>query len=252
MSFKNKACLITGATSGIGRGIALELASRHANVLLTGRDAARGTGLMNEIRSFGVRAGFISADICDPRTPALLLETALRAYGRIDVLVNNAGMLVNGTALECTDEDWSRLIDVNLSSAFRLSRAILPTMIQQGGGSIVNVASDWALMGARGATAYCVSKAALAQLTRCMALDYAASGIRVNAVCPSDTDTPMLDLALSGPDRSGKIASLAAGIPLGRVARVEEIAKAVAFVASSDASFITGALIPVDGGTSAQ
>jgi NAD(P)-dependent dehydrogenase (short-subunit alcohol dehydrogenase family) len=143
-------------------------------------------------------------------------------------------------------------MEVNVSAAFRLSRAVLPQMLQQGSGSIVNIASDWALMGARGATAYCVSKAALAQLTRCMALDYATAGIRVNAVCPGETDTPMLDLAFPGDDRDCKVRALAASIPLGRVARVEEIARVVAFVASADASFMTGALIPVDGGTSAQ
>jgi NAD(P)-dependent dehydrogenase (short-subunit alcohol dehydrogenase family) len=161
-------------------------------------------------------------------------------------------MLINGTALECSDNDWDRVLDVNLSAAFRLARAVLPEMIARRSGSIVNVASDWALMGAKGAIAYCVSKAALTQLTRCLALDHAQEGVRVNAVCPSDTDTPMLDLAYQGDDRDWKVHTLAATIPMGRVARPEEVAKVVAFVASENASFMTGALIPVDGGTSAQ
>jgi len=252
MLFAGKACIVTGATSGIGRAIALELASQRADLLLIGRNEKRGCEALAELRSLGAAASFMAADVAQPESARAVVESALDAYGRIDVLVNNAGILINGTALDCTDEDWDRVMQVNVSAAFRLSRAVLPQMLQQGSGSIVNIASDWALMGARGATAYCVSKAALAQLTRCMALDYAAAGIRVNAVCPGETDTPMLDLAFPGDDRDRKIQKLAASIPLSRVARVEEIARVVAFVASADASFMTGALIPVDGGTSAQ
>jgi len=251
MSFAGKACIVTGATSGIGRAIALELASRRADLLLIGRDVGRGSQVLAQLRSLGAAASFMAADVAHPDSPREIVETVLGVYGRIDVLVNNAGILINGTVLDCTDEEWNRVLDVNVSGAFRLSRAVLPQMIQQKSGAIVNVASDWALMGARGATAYCVSKAALAQLTRCMALDYANSGIRVNAVCPGDTDTPMLDLACDGADRDCKIRTLAASIPLGRVARSEEIARVVAFVASAEASFMTGALLPVDGGTSA-
>ncbi len=252
MLLTGKVCIVTGATSGIGRAIALELASRRADLLLIGRNERRGLEVLAELRSLGATASFMAADVAQPESARAVVESAAGVYGRIDVLVNNAGMLINGTALDCTDEDWNRVMDVNVSAAFRLSRAVLPQMLQQGCGSIVNIASDWALMGARGATAYCVSKAALAQLTRCMALDYASAGIRVNAVCPSDTDTPMLDLAFPGDDRDRKVRTLAASIPLGRVARVEEIARVVAFIASDHASFMTGALIPVDGGTSAQ
>lgn len=252
MLFAGKACIVTGATSGIGRAIALELASQRADLLLVGRNESRGLEALAELRSLGAAASFMPVDVAQPESARAVIESALGVYGRIDVLVNNAGILINGTALDCTDEDWNRVMEVNLSAAFRLSRAVLPQMLQQGSGSIVNIASDWALMGARGATAYCVSKAALAQLTRCMALDYATAGIRVNAVCPGETDTPMLDLAFPGNDRDRKVRALAASIPLGRVARVEEIARVVAFVASADASFMTGALIPVDGGTSAQ
>jgi meso-butanediol dehydrogenase/(S,S)-butanediol dehydrogenase/diacetyl reductase len=252
MLFAGKACIVTGATSGIGRAIALELASQGADLLLIGRNESRGLEALAELRSLGAAASFMAVDVAQPESARAVIKSALGLYGRIDVLVNNAGILINGTALDCTDEDWNRVMEVNVSAAFRLSRAVLPQMLQQGSGSIVNIASDWALMGARGATAYCVSKAALAQLTRCMALDYATAGIRVNAVCPGETDTPMLDLAFPGDDRDRKVRTLAASIPLGRVARVEEIARVVAFVASADASFMTGALIPVDGGTSAQ
>ncbi|MCT9827734.1 SDR family NAD(P)-dependent oxidoreductase [Pseudomonas veronii] len=252
MSFEHSVCIVTGATSGIGRAVAEELASRGALLVLVGRDLSKGQSLVTALAARGTESIFVAVDLADRKAPALIQMQALERFGRIDVLVNNAGLLINGTALECTDADWDRVLDINLSAAFRLSREILPTFLKQGAGSIVNVASDWALMGAKGATAYCVSKAALAQLTRCMALDYSTQGIRVNAVCPSDTDTPMLDLAYEGDDREWKIQTLAASIPMARVARVEEVAKVVVFVASSDASFMTGALIPVDGGTSAQ
>ena len=251
-SFNTKTCIVTGATSGIGRAIAIELASRGARLVLVGRQDAAARAVQAQLEDLGAEVQVVLADLTDADAPQAVVNAALQRFGQVDVLVNNAGMLVNGTALECTDEQWDRVLDVNLTAAFRLTRAVLPVMLAQGRGSIVNVALDWALMGARRALAYCVSKAALAQMTRCMALDHATSGVRVNAVCPGDTDTPMLDQAYAQHDRAWKEKAQADGIPMGRVARSEEIAKVVAFLASDDASFMTGALVPVDGGTSAQ
>jgi NAD(P)-dependent dehydrogenase (short-subunit alcohol dehydrogenase family) len=252
VSFAGKTCIVTGATSGIGLAIASELGARHANLVLVGRNAARGNEIAVSLREAGTDAAFIAADLVNRLAPEAICAHALSQFGRIDVLINNAGILINGTVLECADHDWERVLDVNVSAAFRLSRAVLPTMLTQHYGSIVNVASDWALMGAKSAVAYCVSKAALTQLTRCMALDHATDGIRVNAVCPGDTDTPMLNLAFPGADREAKVQKLAAAIPMGRVARADEVAKVVVFLASDDASFMTGSLVPIDGGTSAQ
>lgn len=252
INFEGKTCVVTGATSGIGLAIAAKLASRKGNLVIVGRNEARGQEAVDRLSREGAKVVLVTADLADAAAPVLIRERALATFGRIDVLINNAGILINGSVLDCSEADWDRVLDINLSSAFRMSRAILPTMIAQRAGSIVNVASDWALMGAKNATAYCVSKAALAQLTRCMALDFAADGVRVNAICPGDTDTPMLDQAFKDGDHASKMAQLAAGIPLGRVARAEEIAAATAFLASDEASFMTGALMPVDGGTSAQ
>jgi len=249
---EGKVCIVTGATSGIGCAVAREFARQGATLLLTGRNASTGEAFARELAGGSASAAFLAADLGDREAPARIVRGTLDRFGRIDVLVNNAGMLISGTAEECTDADWDRVLDINLSSAFRLSRAVVPVMRAQGAGSIVNIASDWALMGARGATAYAVSKAALAQLTRCMALDYATTGIRVNAVCPGDTDTPMLDQEFAGCERQERMAALASTIPLGRVARADEVARVVAFVASDAASFMTGSLVPVDGGTSAQ
>jgi meso-butanediol dehydrogenase/(S,S)-butanediol dehydrogenase/diacetyl reductase len=247
-----KICLVTGATSGIGAATALEFAARGADVILVGRNAARGEALVERIEAGGRRAMFIEADLADRTAPDRIVESSIRQFGAIDVLVNNAGILINGTVEETSDADWDRVIDINLASAMRMSRAVIHPMRQAKKGAIVNVASDWALMGARGVVAYCVSKAALTQLTRCMALDHVSDGIRVNAVCPGETDTPMLDLAFEGEGRDWKIEKLAATIPMGRIAGADEIAKVIAFLASDDASFMTGALVPIDGGTSAQ
>lgn len=252
MPFSDKTCIVTGATSGIGLAIAQELATLNANLLLIGRNAKKGEELAGSLRKDGVNAVFQVADLTDRSVADQIREHALSHFGQVDVLINNAGILLKGTASVTSDDDWDRVLDINLSAAFRLSRAMVPVMKYRHCGAIVNIASDWALMGARGAVAYCVSKAALAQLTRCMALDHAADGIRVNAVCPGDTDTPMLESAFSDTDRDQRNEILSAGIPLGRIARAGEVAKVVAFLASDDASFMTGSLVPVDGGTSAQ
>lgn len=244
----DKVTIVTGATSGIGAAIARQMASGSHAIVLVGRNREAGLALASALPA----ARFLAEDLMDRTAPARIVAATMDFGGRIDGLVNNAGLLINGTAAQTSDADWDRVMEVNLSAAFRLSRAVLTVMLAQRRGVILNVASDWALMGARGALAYAVSKAALAQMSRCMALDHAQDGIRVNALCPTDTDTPMLDLAYPGGDRAANIATLAATIPMGRVARAEEVAAVAAFLMSGAASFITGSLIPVDGGTSAQ
>jgi NAD(P)-dependent dehydrogenase (short-subunit alcohol dehydrogenase family) len=252
MTLDRPVTIVTGATSGIGAAIAETLCQKGHAVVIVGRSLQAGAALEDRLKTAGGSALFLAEDLSDRTAPDRIAATTQTFGGQIDALVNNAGLLRNGTAPETSDDDWDAVLDLNLSAAFRMSRAVLPQMQAQGQGSILNVASDWAPMGARGAVAPAVSKAALAQMSRCNALDHEQEGIRVNAICPTDTDTPMLDLASSDGDRASKIARLAATIPMGRVARVKEVAAVAAFLLSNEAGFITGSLIPVDGGTSAQ
>jgi NAD(P)-dependent dehydrogenase (short-subunit alcohol dehydrogenase family) len=252
VDLSNRGVIVTGATSGIGAAIARHFAELGANLVLTGRSADRGGAIAKEIEGGGGKAVFLAGDINDRKIPDKLVQLVLKSFGRLDILINNAGILHRGSALECTDEQWDETIATNVTSAFHMSRAALRVMTPQRRGSIVNIASDFASIAGPGAFAYCASKGALAQMTRAMAMDHARDGIRVNAVCPGDTDTPMQDSAFADGDRVAGLARVGETVPLGRVATPLEIAKVVVFVASEDASYITGAMIPVDGGTTAR
>ncbi|OYV25053.1 MAG: short-chain dehydrogenase [Acidocella sp. 20-63-7] len=240
-----KIALITGATAGIGMATARLFAERGASLLLTGRNAAAGHALAAELG-----AEFLAQDIAAPEAAASLVNWVLATHGRLDVLVNNAGVLFNGDVTTCTDTQWDTIMAVNITAVFRLCRAVVPVMAAQKSGVIVNVASDWGLVAANDAVAYGTSKGAIVQLTRSMAADHARQGIRVNAVCPGDTDTAMLR-GEAGLDVENRLAAMAEAIPLGRIGQPRDVAAAIAFLASDDAAFITGAMLPVDGGNSA-
>lgn len=254
MDFSGTAVLVTGGTSGIGAAIARAFGDAGASVLLTGRDAERGGEMAADIVSDGGAAEFMAADVTDKGACGRLVDTALDRFGRLDVLVNNAGIIHSGDTVETTDEQWNETIAVNLTAAFRMSRAAIPAMRKQGGGAIVNIASDWALVGGRRAVAYCASKGGLLMMTKAMALDHAQENIRVNAVCPTEIMTPMLtgEFRADGVSDEEGLAALAETIPMGRVGTPEEVARAVLFLASEQASFVTGVGLPVDGGMTAM
>jgi meso-butanediol dehydrogenase/(S,S)-butanediol dehydrogenase/diacetyl reductase len=245
-----KTMLITGATSGIGAAIAAAAAAAGAKLFLTGRSEARGEAVRE---SCGPDTVFMAADLAAPGASDRLVGAAVAAFGRLDAVVNNAGMIYRGTVATTTDEEWERIVAVNVTGVFTMSRAAVRQMKRQGGGVIVNIGSDWALVGGRNAFAYCATKGAVAQMTRAIAVDHAADNIRINCVCPGDIDTPMLagGIAARGMSQAEGLAFLGRHIPMGRVGRPEEIATAVVFLASDASSYMTGAMLSVDGGNTA-
>jgi len=253
----DRVAIITGATSGIGKATAILFAREGAKVVITGRRRNRGEEVVSEIRALGGVCRFVQADHTDPEACSRVVERILAEFGRIDILFNNAGIVTSGTAETVTEEDWHNTLAINVTAVWRMSRLVIPIMRAQGGGVIVNNGSDWAVVGAQDALPYAASKGAVAQMTKSMALDHAHENIRVNAVCPGDTFVERwLEKGYfeeSDPvTREQALAESAAYIPLKRFADPVEIAKAALFLACDDSSFVTGHLLLVDGGSTAQ
>jgi meso-butanediol dehydrogenase / (S,S)-butanediol dehydrogenase / diacetyl reductase len=253
MKFVGKVALVTGSTTGIGAGCARVFAESGAAVMVSGRDAARGLAVAAEIAAPAARRNS-APPTCVRRVPASALVAAtVAALGGLDILVNNAGILYTANALDTSDEQWLDTMAVNVNALFFMSRAAVRQMRRTGRGAIVNIASEWGLNGEPNHVAYCASKGAVLQITRCMALDHARDNIRVNSVCPGEIHTRMVDeiwrsaAAISSPSCE----ELAAGIPMRRLAQPVEVARCVAFLASDLASYVTGANLPVDGGNDA-
>jgi len=251
-----RVAIITGATSGIGKATALLFAREGADLVITGRRAELGQRVAEECRLKGVRSAFVQADHTRPEDCERVVAETLRLFGKIDILFNNAGIVLNGTAETTSEEDWNYLMALNVTAVWRMSRLVLPHMRAQGKGVIVNNASDWGVVGAADALAYAASKGAVVLMTKSMALDHAAEGIRVNAVCPGDT---LVDRWIeqgyfkdSGAVTYEQAVAEASYLPMKRLGRPEEIARAVLFLACDDSSFVTGATLLVDGGNTAQ
>ena len=243
-----KVALVTGAASGIGRAIALRFAAEGAAVLLADLNEPAGTAAGKEVTRQGHRARFVCADVTRTQDCERAVNAALAAFGALHILVNSAGVIRRAAVLELSEADWDLVMNVNVKSVFLMSRAALPHLAAARG-SIVNIASGWGLAAGPRAAAYCASMAAVVMLTKAMALDHGAQGVRVNCICPGDTDTPMLrQEARELGQQEAEFLAEAARRPLRRIGRPEEIADAAVFLASDAASFITGTALVVDGG----
>jgi NAD(P)-dependent dehydrogenase (short-subunit alcohol dehydrogenase family) len=253
MRLRDKVAIITGGTSGIGRATAIFFAQEGAKVVVVGRDEGRGQQVVAEIAEAGGTAIFQRCDVRFGEQCRQVVEGTVRAFGRLDVLFNNAGVFYANTVVDCTEDEWDLTVDISLKGTYLMCKYAIPVMIDQGGGAIVNTSSGWGLVGGNEAAAYCAAKGGVVLLTKAMAVDHSRQGIRVNCVCPGDVDTPMLvddaqRRGMTWTDYMGE----AANRPMGRVGQPEEVARAVLFLASDEASFITGAALAVDGGGTAD
>ena len=253
MALEGKTAIVTGGAAGIGRAIVEAFAQAGARVAFCDIDAARGTSTADAIAREGAEVMFRPADVADRMTVASLVDAAAQRYGRVDVLVNNAGITHDRILFGALDfATWRRVFDVNLDGLFFTIEAVLPHMRRARSGSIVNVGSILASAGFAGKTAYCASKAAVAGFTKALALDLAADRIRVNCLIPGSVDTDMMWRGLDAGARVEAEAVCAADVPLGRVGAPRELAAAALFLASDAASYVTGTELLVDGGLLAR
>jgi NAD(P)-dependent dehydrogenase (short-subunit alcohol dehydrogenase family) len=248
-ALKGKTAIITGGACGIGRATAHLFAREGAAVVIADKNEASGRVVAGEIAAFGGRAIFEPANVTSAADCKRVVERAVREFEAIHVLFNNAGIIRRASIVELSEQDWDRVMTVNVKSVFLMSRQVVPLMAQAGGGSIINMASGWGLTGGPKAAVYCASKGAVVLLTKAMAVDHGPQKIRVNCICPGDTDTDMLhhEAQQLGEPKDRFLAE-AARRPLGRIAEPEEIAQAALYLASDAASFVTGTALVVDGG----
>jgi NAD(P)-dependent dehydrogenase (short-subunit alcohol dehydrogenase family) len=246
---RNKVALITGGASGIGRATALLFAREGAAVAIVDINAELGQSAVKEIETLGGRAIFITCDVTKVEDCQRAVETTVATFGGLDILFNNAGIIRRANVLTTTEAEWDRVMAVNVKSIFLMSKVAIPQIEKRGGGSIINTSSGWGLKGGGNSVSYCASKGAVINMTRAMAIDHGRQNIRVNAVCPGDTDTPMLrNEAKQLGQLEKEFMAEASSRPLGRYAQPLEIATTVLFLASNAASYVTGAALVVDGG----
>jgi NAD(P)-dependent dehydrogenase (short-subunit alcohol dehydrogenase family) len=244
-----RTAIVTGAASGIGRATAALLAWEGAFVVLADIDETAGRDAAAAIDAAGERGEFVRCDVTDAVDAAAVVAAAISRTGRLDVLVNNAGIMRRADVLDLDEDDWDRTMAVNVKSIYLLSRAAIPVMAAAGGGAIVNLGSGWGLSGGPRAVAYCASKGAVVNMTKAMAIDHGPQHIRVNCVCPGDTDTAMLrqeasDLGITVEE----VIADSARRPLGRVGTPDDVAAAILWLASDASGWVTGATLLVDGG----
>lgn len=243
MKLAGKVALVTGFGSGLGQAIAILFAKEGAAVAGTSTTEAKGRDTVAMIESLGGSALFRTGDVSDSKRMKALVDETVKRFGGLDIVVNSAGVRTNGSITELTEEQWDRTIEVNLKGVFVVSRLAIPEMIKRGGGVILNIGARSGMAGQAGRAAYCASKGGMITLTEAMAMDHAHEKIRVNCICPGPTRTPMVDT--STPE---KLARYKTRVPIGRIGEPEDVAHAALYLASDDASMVTAAILPVDGG----
>ncbi|HAQ04336.1 MAG: SDR family NAD(P)-dependent oxidoreductase [Acidimicrobiales bacterium] len=248
MSFKGKVAVVTGASSGMGAATARALASAGAQVNLIDIDKKGAEETAQKTGSEIFIGDVSNSEFCD-----LTIDSIVQKQGQVDILVNAAGIILRADALETNDDNWKRIMAVNVDGVFFMCRSAIRHMVNKKSGSIVNFGSIWGDVASSGVTAYCVTKGAVHQLTRALALEHAEDGIRVNAVAPGEVNTPMIKAGRDKPPTGDELQELAnATIPIKRLAEPEEIAEVVLFLASEKSSYMTGSIVPVDAGYTAR
>ena len=250
---EGKVALITGGAGAIGQATAHRFAADGATVVIADRDAAGAEAVAGALRAGGAQAIGLAVDVTSEANVMALVAQATATYGRIDILFTCAGVLVSGSVTQTSLADWQRTLDVNLTGPFLASKHVVPVMIAHGGGSIVHMSSTAGLVGETAIAAYWASKGGVLMLARQMALDFARQGVRVNVICPGWIDTPFNDPAIEtagGKEALSPFVDLM--VPLGRQGSPDEVADVVAFLASDDARLMTGSIVTVDGGLTAQ
>ena len=253
MTFAGKVAVVTGAGAGIGLAAATALAREGARLAIVDLDAHAGEIAVHQCVNYRTQAKFFDCNIAVPEEVDRMVTDVTSEWGRIDILVNNAGIYIQGDVIRTAPVDWEKILAVNLTGAFLCTRAVIPVMIQQGGGVIVNVGSEAGLVGIGNQVAYNVSKAGIIALTRSCAVDFAPHGVRVNCVCPGTTETPLVQAAVQrSEDPIAARRKLEAVRPLNRLGKPEEIASAILYMASDEAGYATGSILSIDGGYTAQ
>ena len=253
MQFRGKVAVITGAALGIGKAAAIAFSRQGARVAIVDLAKEHGEAAVQQIYEAGGEAMLIRADVSSEQDVRKLFDDVKTRWGRLDILVNNAGIYVQGDASDTSMKDWERVLAVNLSGPFLCTKHAIPAMIKNGGGVIINIASEAGLVGIAGQVAYNVSKGGLIALTRSCAIDLAKRGIRVNCVCPGTTDTPLVQDAVNRADDPAQARRQLEEIrPLNRLGTPKEIASAILYLASEDAAYATGSILSMDGGYTAQ
>lgn len=253
MRLRNKIAIITGAGSGIGRTTALLFSEEGAKVAIVEIDKERGQDTVDMITRKGREGLFIPTDITDPSQVKSMVTKVIEAYGKINILVNNAGLYVQGDAVNTNEEQWDRIMAVNLRAAFLCCKYNIPQMIESGGGVVINVSSEAGIVAIKNQVAYNTSKAGLISLTKSIALDFASQNIRANCVCPGTTQTPLVASALAkqaDPERARREVEKVR--PANRLGKPEEIAYGILYLASDESPYATGAVLSIDGGYTAQ